>query len=195
VTRYEPDAQDAYDALRDFIARRHADTLFSVDGSSADEQVARLLSATPAWTIATAESCTGGLMAARLTDLAGSSAYMRGGVVAYSNDAKVSLAAVPVELIDRHGAVSLEVAEALADGARGELGADVGIGITGIAGPGGGSEEKPVGLVWVSAAGPGGVRLTRSVKLPGGRADVRDRTTAVGMHLVRRLLVDLRASA
>jgi nicotinamide-nucleotide amidase len=195
VTRYEPDAQDAYDALREFIAARHPDTLFSTDGSSVDEQVAELLRRAPAWTIATAESCTGGLMAARLTDLAGSSDYVRGGVVAYSNDAKVALAAVPAELIERHGAVSVEVAEALADGARSELGADVGVGITGIAGPGGGTEEKPVGLVWLSVAGPDGGRLTRSVNLPGGRADVRERTTAVGMHLVRRLLAGLRAPA
>jgi nicotinamide-nucleotide amidase len=195
VTRYEPDAQDAYDALRSFIAQRHADTLFSTDGSSVDEQVAALLRGDPSWTIATAESCTGGLMAARLTDLAGASDYMTGGVVVYSNGAKVALAGVPAELIERHGAVSAEVAEALADGARSELGADVGIGITGIAGPGGGTEEKPVGLVWLSVAGPDGTRLTRSVNLPGGRADVRDRTTAVGMHLVRRLLVGLRSPA
>ncbi len=212
VTRFQPQAQETYDALRLFVERRHADTLFSTDGSSVDAQVAALLrgerleagrqepngagrshgpAGRSAWTIATAESCTGGLMAARLTDLAGSSEYMRGGIVAYSNDAKRDLAAVPAELIERHGAVSGEVAEALADGARVSLHADVGVGITGIAGPGGGSEEKPAGLVWLSVSAADG-RLTRSVNLPGGRADVRDRTTAVAMHLIRRLLIDLR---
>jgi nicotinamide-nucleotide amidase len=88
--------------------------------------------------------------------------------------------------------VSLEVAEALADGARAALDADVGVGITGVAGPGGGTPEKPVGLVWLSVAGPGEARLTRSINLPGNRADIRDRSTTVAMHLVRRLLVDAR---
>jgi len=144
-------------------------------------------------TIATAESCTGGLLAARLTDLPGASQYMLGGVVAYSNDVKIAHAAVPAELIERHGAVSLEVAEALADGARTRLGADLGVGITGVAGPDGGTEQKPVGLVWLSVSAGADGRLTRSVNLPGARADIRDRATAVAMHLIRRLLLDLRA--
>ena len=93
---------------------------------------------------------------------------MRGAIVAYSNEAKVAQAGVPAELIERHGAVSPEVAQALAEGARERLGADVGVGITGIAGPGGGTPEKPVGLVCLSVVGPGGASLTRSVKLPGG---------------------------
>jgi nicotinamide-nucleotide amidase len=117
---------------------------------------------------------------------------VKGGIVAYSNDVKIAQAGVPPELIERHGAVSQEVAEALADGARERLGAELGIGITGIAGPGGGAPEKPVGLVWISVATPAGEgaaeRLTRSVQLPGGRADVRDRATTVAMHLVRRAL-------
>jgi nicotinamide-nucleotide amidase len=96
---------------------------------------------------------------------------------------------VPAELIERHGAVSGEVSEALADGARSRLGADVGVGVTGIAGPGGGSEEKPVGLVWLSVAAAEEETLTRSVHLPGGRADVRERATTVAMHLVRRVLL------
>jgi nicotinamide-nucleotide amidase len=144
------------------------------------------------WTIATAESCTGGLLAARLTDLPGSSRYMRGGIIAYANDVKIANADVPAEEIERHGAVSAEVAEALARGARTRLQADVGVGVTGVAGPGGGTEEKPVGLVWLSVAAPGGAHLTRSVTLPGARADIRDRATAVAMHLIRRLLIDLR---
>jgi nicotinamide-nucleotide amidase len=115
-------------------------------------------------------------------------------VVAYSNEAKVSLLGVDPDLIERVGAVSTEVAEALADGAIARFGADVGVGLTGIAGPDGGTEEKPVGLVCFSVAlgsgsGSGsGERITRSVRLPGGRADVRDRSTTVAMHLLRRLL-------
>jgi nicotinamide-nucleotide amidase len=97
---------------------------------------------------------------------------------------------VKAETIEQHGAVSAEVAEALAEGARAKLGADVGVGITGIAGPGGGTEEKPVGLVWLSVATADGEPLTRSVNLPGSRADIRDRTTTVAMHLIRRALQD-----
>jgi nicotinamide-nucleotide amidase len=199
VTRYEPDAQDAYDAFVAVVAERHADTLFSRDGETIDEQVAALLrgahppGSRPRRSIATAESCTGGLLAARLTELPGASDYMRGGIVAYSNDVKVSQAGVPRELIDAHGAVSQEVAAALADGARTRLGADVGVGITGVAGPGGGTEEKPVGLVWLSVSigsHPPAEPLTRSVHLPGGRADIRDRATTVALHLVRRALTD-----
>jgi competence/damage-inducible protein CinA-like protein len=209
VTRYEPDAQQVYDAFAATVERRHADALFSRDGSTVDEQVAALLRgsrppgrprarALRARTIATAESCTGGLLAARLTELAGASEYFNGAVVAYSNEAKVACAGVPRELIEAHGAVSAEVARALADGARAALGADVGVGVTGVAGPGGGSEEKPVGLVWLSVTLDGGegadaVELTRSVNLPGGRADVRDRATTVAMHLLRRALTDAAA--
>lgn len=186
VTRYEPDAQDAYDAFAQIVAERHADTLFSSDGSSIDELVARALTGQ---TIATAESCTGGLLAARLTDRPGSSAYVKGGLVVYSNDAKVELAGVERQLIEKHGAVSQEVAEALAEGARTALETAIGVGITGVAGPDGGSDEKPVGLVWLSIAGPGErAPMTRSVNLPGGRADVRDRATTVAMHMLLRAL-------
>jgi nicotinamide-nucleotide amidase len=136
-----------------------------------------------------AESCTGGLLAARLTEIPGASAYVRGGIVAYANEAKIVQAGVPPALIERHGAVSTEVAQALADGARTRLGADVGVGITGIAGPGGGSEQKPVGLVCLSVAGPGEAHLTRSLTLPGSRADIRERATTVAMHLIRRALL------
>lgn len=186
VTRYEPDAEDVYDAFAQIVAQRHADTLFSDDGSSVDDQVAALLAG---HTIATAESCTGGLLAARLTDRAGSSAYVKGAIVAYSNEVKVSQAGVDPRLIDVHGAVSAEVAQALAEGARERLQTDVGVGITGIAGPEGGSDEKPVGLVWLTVAGPGEASMTRSVNLPGGRADVRDRATSVAMHMIRRALL------
>jgi nicotinamide-nucleotide amidase len=192
VTRYEPAEQAVYDAFEAIVRSRHADTLFSDDGSTVDDQVAALLrgnqSRTP-HTIATAESCTGGLLAARLTEKAGASEFVKGGIVVYSNDAKIARAGVPAELIERHGAVSAEVAEALAAGARTQLGADVGVGVTGVAGPEGGTEEKPVGLVWLSVATADGKPLTRSVNLPGTRADIRDRTTTVAMHLIRRALV------
>jgi nicotinamide-nucleotide amidase len=185
ATRYEPPAAPDYEALVAFVSERHADTLFSLDGSTVDAQVAELLAGR---TIAVAESCTGGMLAARLTDHAGSSAYFLGGIVAYSDAAKVSLVGVDPALIAQFGAVSTEVAEALADGAVTRFGADVGVGLTGIAGPGGGTEEKPVGLVCFSVALRDGERITRRVRLPGGRADIRDRSTTVAMHLMRRLL-------
>jgi nicotinamide-nucleotide amidase len=149
VTRFAPEAQDAYAAFAGTVRARHADTLFSEDGSTVDDQVAGLLSGR-GWTIATGESCTGGLLAGRLTERAGSSAWVLGGVVAYANDAKSGLLGVDPALIEARGAVSSEVAEALADGARARLGADVGVGITGVAGPGGGSPGKPVGFVCFS---------------------------------------------
>ncbi len=186
ATRFEPGGEGAYAAFAAAVKARHPDTLFSDDGSTIDEQVARLLRER-GWTIATAESCTGGLLAGRLTDPPGASAYVLGGVVAYANAAKAALAGVDPGLIDRHGAVSEEVARALADGARERFGADVGVGVTGVAGPDGGTEEKPVGLVWISAAGAGDARLTRRMYLPGGRTDVRDRAVTVALHAVRRL--------
>jgi nicotinamide-nucleotide amidase len=197
VTRYEPDAEAIYTAFEAVVRRRHADTLFSDDGSSVDEQVAELLRGKGTsldgvdrpLTIATAESCTGGLLAARLTELPGSSDYMRGGLVVYSNDAKVKQAGVDPALIAAYGAVSAEVARALATGAREQLEADVGVGITGVAGPGGGSVEKPVGLVWLCVTGPGGACLTRSMQVPGARANIRDRSTTIAMHMIRRLLL------
>lgn len=189
VTRYEPDVEDSYEAFAMLVEERHADTLYSTDGATVDDLVAELLRSEQPTTIAVAESCTGGLLAARLTSPPGASEYVLGGVVAYSNELKVAAAGVASETIETHGAVSAEVARALAEGARSRLGADVGVGVTGIAGPGGGSEEKPVGLVWLSVVGDDGASLTRSVRLPGGRVDVRERAVTVAMHLIRRLLV------
>jgi nicotinamide-nucleotide amidase len=194
VTRFAPEAEASYARFVETVRARHSETLFSEDGRTVDEQVADLLRS-GGLTIATAESCTGGLLAGRLTDLAGSSDYVLGGLVVYSNEAKTALARVDAALIARVGAVSVEVAEALADGAREGLGADIGVGITGVAGPGGGTAEKPVGLVCFSVAGPDGARLTRSMQLPGDRGDVRDRSTTVAMHLIRRLLVGGASSA
>lgn len=189
VTRYEPAAAETYAALDAFIRERHADTLFSDDFSSVDEQVAELLRSSGR-TVATAESCTGGLIAGRLTDLAGSSEYVLGGLVVYSNAAKTALAGVPAELIEAHGAVSPEVADALASGAVAALGSDFGIGITGIAGPGGGTEDKPVGTVCFAVADRDGVLVRHRRTLPGRRVDVRDLSTTVALHLLRRALVD-----
>jgi nicotinamide-nucleotide amidase len=185
VTRWEPPAQAAWDAVRDLIASRHERTLFSTDGSTVDEQVAGLLAGR--WA-AVAESCTGGLMAARLTERPGSSEYVAGGVVSYSNEAKRDLLGVDPALIESHGAVSLEVAEAMADGALARFEADTAVAITGVAGPGGGTEAKPVGYVcWAVKTSDGG-SLIRDARLPGDRAEVRDRSTTVGMHLLRRVL-------
>ncbi|HEY6888594.1 MAG TPA: competence/damage-inducible protein A [Solirubrobacter sp.] len=185
ATVFPPSSASAYATLEAGLRERHGDVLFSDDGATIDEVIARLLSGR---TIATAESCTGGLMAGRLTDLAGSSAYVLGGLVVYSNEAKTALAGVPAELIAAHGAVSPEVATALSAGARSRLEADIGIGITGIAGPGGGSPEKPVGTVCISVSSATDAE-ERVVRLPGGRADVRDRTTTVTLHMLRALLL------
>lgn len=184
TTRVRNGAAPAYEGFERFMAAAHPLELFSLDGSTVDQQVAALLRAS---SIAIAESCTGGMLAARLTDLSGSSEYMLGGLVVYSNESKVAQAGVPPRLIEAHGAVSEEVAVALARGARDALGAQVGVGLTGIAGPGGGSAEKPVGLVWLSVAGPEG-ELTRSVRLPGARPEVRERAVTVAMHMIRRAL-------
>jgi nicotinamide-nucleotide amidase len=189
ATVFDPAAAADYERFEAALVERHGEDVFSRDGSTIDDIVAGLLNGPPARTVATAESCTGGLMAGRLTDRAGSSAYVLGGVTAYSNEAKISLAGVPAGLIERHGAVSPEVAAALADGAREQFGARIGIGITGIAGPDGGTPEKPVGTVCLSVASDG-QRIDRVVRLPGDRATVRERTTTVAMHLLRRLLAE-----
>ena len=186
VTRWEPGADDVYAAFEDVVRGRHPDTLFSDDGRSIDQMVADELRARKL-TVAVAESCTGGLLSGRLTELDGASATFPGGLVVYANEAKERLAGVDPALIAEHGAVSAQVAEALADGARTQLAAAIGIGVTGIAGPTGGTPEKPVGTVWFSVAGNEG-RLTRHVRVPGSRADVRDRSTTIALHLLRRLL-------
>jgi len=185
VTRYEPHAADAYARLSHFLREKHGQQIFSEDGSTVDEQVARLLAGRR---IATAESCTAGLLAGRLTDRAGSSEYVMGGVVAYSNEAKANLLGVDAALIEKHGAVSEPVAEAMAAGALQRFDADTAVAITGIAGPGGGTPEKPVGTVCFTVALVDGRKDTRTLRLPGNRSDIRERSTAVAMHLLRRVL-------
>jgi nicotinamide-nucleotide amidase len=183
--RYREGAESVANELMDQLAERHARFVFSRDGSSIDQQVAALLAGKR---IALAESCTAGLLAARLTEIPGSSDYVAGGVVSYSNEAKVDLLGVPVGLIERHGAVSPEVAEAMVDGALSRFAADLGIGITGIAGPGGGTDEKPVGFVCICVKASDGRMIARDVVLPGDRAEIRDRSTTLALHLLRRLL-------
>lgn len=185
VTRYEPGAAESYRQLAALLRERHPHDVFSEDGALVDDQVAQLLSGR---TIATAESCTAGLLAARLADRPGSSAYLAGGVVSYSNEAKADLLGVDPALIATHGAVSEPVAEAMAAGALRRFGADIAVGITGIAGPGGGSDEKPVGTVCFSVGLADGTYHTRTFHLPGNRADVRERSTTVAMHMLRRVL-------
>jgi len=187
VTRFEPDSAAVYDALVELLRERHGREIFSEDGSRIDDQVAQLLAGRR---VATAESCTAGLLAARLTERPGSSGYVMGGVVAYSNEAKTELLGVDSALIDRHGAVSEPVAEAMAEGALDRFDADTAVSITGIAGPDGGTEEKPVGTVCWSVKLGDGRGLTRTVRLPGDRADIRERSTTVAMHLLRRLLLE-----
>jgi competence/damage-inducible protein CinA-like protein len=185
VVRYEPSAEAEWEALRDVVAERHRGTLFSVDGSSIDDQVAALLHGR--W-IGLAESCSGGLLAARLTERPGSSEYVAGGVVSYSNEAKSELLGVDPALIASYGAVSPQVASAMADGALARFSADTTVAITGVAGPGGGTEAKPVGYVCWSVKTSDGRTVDLDRRLPGNRAEVRDRSTTVAMHLLRRLL-------
>lgn len=185
ATLIRPRAVEAYERFAAEVARRHGELLFSENGDTIDEVVAGLLAGR---TVATAESCTGGLLAGRLTERPGSSAYMIGGLVAYANEAKTALAGVPAELIERHGAVSPEVAFALASGAIVAFSADLGIGVTGVAGPGGGTEAKPVGTVCVTVAGRDGRRMHRTFLLPGDRAMIRQRTTTAALQMLRRML-------
>jgi nicotinamide-nucleotide amidase len=185
VTRYEPGAADVYAQLVALLRERHGSAVFSEDGSYVDDQVAQLLVGRR---IATAESCTGGLLAARLTERSGSSAYLAGGVVAYANEAKVELLDVDRALLEEHGAVSEPVAEAMAAGALRRFGANTAVAVTGIAGPGGGTEQKPVGTVCFSVMLADGPVVTRTTSLPGNRSDIRERSTTVAMHLLRRAL-------
>jgi nicotinamide-nucleotide amidase len=186
VTRYGAAAEPAYDEFEAVVGDVYSETVFSSDGRTIDDVVAEGLLAEHL-TISTAESCTGGLLAARLTERPGSSAYVIGGLVTYANEAKHDLAEVPAELIERVGAVSAEVAQAMADGVRARLGTDIGVGITGVAGPGGGTPDKPVGLVHLCASRDGRA-VARKVRLPGDRSDVRARAVVLAMHMIRELL-------
>ena len=182
----EPGAEERAAALAGALRGSLGRYLFTEDERSIAEIVLDLCRERRL-TLATAESCTGGLVAARLTSVAGSSDVFRGSLVAYSDDLKERELGVPRELLESHGAVSAEAAQAMARGARDRLGTDVAVSVTGIAGPNGGTEEKPVGLVFLSAVGPDGEEARR-IDLPGDRDMVRGRATAAALHLVRRLL-------
>jgi nicotinamide-nucleotide amidase len=189
----EPGAEDRADVLERALAERLEQWLFVRDERRVEELVLSLAEAR-GLRLATAESCTGGMVAARLTDVPGSSATFVGGVVAYSDEVKRSGLDVSEELIAEHGAVSPEVAAAMAEGARRRLGADVAVSVTGIAGPGGATPEKPVGRVHLHAAGPDG-SLARMLDLPGERRQVRVRATVTALHLLRALLTGSRDEA
>lgn len=161
--------------------------IFSDRGESLEQVVGRLLTE-HGLTMAAAESCTGGLLTSRLTDVPGSSVYVERTVVAYSNESKVDLLGVPPELIMEHGAVSEPVALAMADGVRESADVDLGIAITGIAGPGGGTEEKPVGTVAIALVGPGDARRVRTFTFIGGRLQVKFQASQSGLDMIRRTL-------
>ncbi len=183
--RFRDEEAAVADAVREGLRTRHERHLFSLDGETIDSQVAALLKGRR---LALAESCSGGLMAARVTNLPGSSDYFLGGIVAYTYEAKEELLGVDGGLLEDKGAVSPEVAEAMAIGALERFEADVAVAITGIAGPTGGSEEKPVGYVCFNARLADGTGIARDPVIPGGREDVRERSALVGMHLLRILL-------
>ena len=182
----EPGGEARADALEDAFLRPLERWLYGRDERGVEEHVLELCRLRKL-TLATAESCTGGLVAARLTSVPGSSDVVAGGVVAYSDAVKRSELDVPAELLVQHGAVSAEVAAAMARGARRRLGVDVAVAVTGIAGPDGGTDEKPVGLVYLHAEGPGG-GIGREFSFPGDRASIRARSVAGALHLVLRLL-------
>ncbi len=182
----QPAAEERMAELEAELAERLSRFLYSTDGRSVEEMVLdgcreRGLH------LATAESCTGGLIAARLTSVPGSTDVITGGIVSYANEVKIEQLGVPPELIEQHGAVSAEVAEAMARGARERLGVDVAVSVTGIAGPGGGTEEKPVGLVFFHAETPAGGQGSH-FNFPGDRDSIRRRSVVASLHLVRRML-------
>jgi len=184
--RAEPAGEAGGAALRERMTAALGEHVFGTDERELPEIVLDLLRER-GWTAAAAESCTGGMVAARLTDVPGSSDGFAGGVVTYSNELKQALLGVPADVLARHGAVSPETAAAMAAGARERLGADVAVAVTGIAGPGGGTPEKPVGLVYLHAEGPLG-GTGREFSFPGDRASIRARSVTGALHLVRHLL-------
>jgi competence/damage-inducible protein CinA-like protein len=182
----EPGAEERADAIVDGFLRPLESFLFGRDERPVQELVLEACRRR-GWTLGTAESCTGGLVAARLTSVPGASDSFRGGIVAYENDVKEQSLGVPAALIEQHGAVSPEVAAAMARGVRERLALDVAVAVTGIAGPGGGTPEKPVGLVFLHVSSPLGDVPLR-MELPGGRGLIRARSAVAALHLLRRTL-------
>lgn len=185
-----PGAEGQAERVTAALREAHPRALFAEDGQAV-EAIVLDLARGRGLTIGAAESCTGGLVSARLTSVSGSSDVFAGGLVSYDDRLKVDLLGVPTDLLERHGAVSSETAAAMAGGARRALGVDVGISVTGVAGPGGGTPEKPVGLVFVHVETP---EVSHGVELhlPGSREAVRRRSAASALHLVRRLLTQSR---
>lgn len=177
-------AEKLLDEITDRMALALGEHLYSTKGEKLEEVVARVLTENRA-TVAVAESCTGGMLAERLTNVPGSSSYFLGGVICYSNELKISLVGVPQSLIEAKGAVSSEVALALADGIRKRTGATLGVGVTGVAGPGGGTPEKPVGLVHIGLADEHGPR-ERAYRFPGDRERIRQFASQAALDAVRR---------
>jgi nicotinamide-nucleotide amidase len=186
ATDHEAEARLA--ELGDKIELALGDHVYSTKGESLEEVVGMYLVMRQK-TVAVAESCTGGLLAERLTRISGSSTYFLGGAVCYTNEMKTRWAGVPAELIKDHGAVSMHVAQALAEGVRVRTGASIGMGITGIAGPTGGSSEKPVGLVFVALADERGTQV-REFRFPGARDRVRHWATQMALEMMRRRIRD-----
>ncbi len=184
----EPGAEARADALEAALVVPLERFVFARDATPT-EQLVLSLCRERGLTLATAESCTGGLVAARLTSVPGSSDVFLGGVVAYANEVKAAALGVPAEVLREHGAVSAETAAAMAHGARARLGADLAVAVTGIAGPGGGTPEKPVGLVHLHVAGPHGERAA-DFTVPGDRETVRARAAVAALHLVRTLVTE-----
>ncbi len=183
-----PDAEAALDRAVEQVRNVMRLHVYSTDGRGLEEVVGAILAARKL-TIAVAESCTGGLIASRLTDVPGSSRYVERGIVSYSNAAKTELLGVPEEMLKAHGAVSEAVATAMAEGIRSRSRVDIGIGVTGIAGPDGGTAEKPVGMVCIAASAAAGTRI-RTLRFVGGREMVKFQASQAALDMVRRMLLE-----
>jgi nicotinamide-nucleotide amidase len=183
----QPEAEARVEELSEKIEDELADSIFSRKGETIEQIVSYLLQMR-SMTLAVAESCTGGLLAERITSIGGSSRYFLGGAVVYSNELKKQFANVPKALIDQHGAVSREVASAMAEGIRKRCVSSYGVGITGVAGPGGGSEQKPVGLVYIALAGEEGTQVVER-NFPGDRKRIRQFATQQALEMIRRALL------
>jgi nicotinamide-nucleotide amidase len=183
----QPEAEARVEDLAERIEDELSDAIFSRKGETIEQIVSYLLQMR-GMTLATAESCTGGLLAERITSLSGSSRYFLGGAIVYSNELKIQFANVPKPLIDQHGAVSREVAASMAEGIRKRCLSSYGVGITGVAGPGGGSEQKPVGLVYIALAGEEGTQVVER-NFPGDRKRVRQFATQMALEMIRRALL------
>ena len=184
-----PVSEDLLSSLAQEVRVRLKDCLFAEGRETMEEVVGRLL-LDQRRTVALAESCTGGLIGHRLTQVSGSSAYVDRGAICYSNQSKVDMLAVPADLIAKHGAVSREVAAAMAKGIRERAGVSVGLSVTGIAGPGGATATKPVGLVYVGLDGGTGCAVTREFRFHGDRSVIKQRSSQAALNLLRLWLID-----